>query len=299
MSKAHFIVAVAVLASAGCATSSQPCAEGKLVDSESGPICVFRRDSALVIEGGFECPSSFGHRFDTERAIACSQRPIQALPSSLCVEIGDGCDTAMRLRPDTASDGDETNVCQQTCAVPADCVPGGDPLPVQDEDNFACNDGVCEDLGCNDDAECAGSFAEPEMWNCRAVPGVDSPRKQCVELCDDDADCGREFDVTGHSPFSCVDQVCAYTGCVSDEACGESWVCADRGEGAAYCYLPCETVADCQAEIDVLSMTELPPSWGDVSWACVEGYCETYVTGCDADADCDTGNDGTFRCDIR
>lgn len=57
-------------------------------------------------------------------------------------------------------------VCNFTCQVPADCVMNG-ALPINDADNFTCENGFCVNLGCLSDAEC--SAYNPATPLCRPL----------------------------------------------------------------------------------------------------------------------------------
>lgn len=297
------VLALALAAQSGCARTSLLCESGELVDSESGPVCVFHRDSPLVIEGGFECPVSFGYRFETANAITCSQRPLTALPYSVCREIED-CVPMTVLTPTRKRDGSATNQCLQTCTEPKDCTSGEIRDPDgwdMSTDNFACVEGVCEYLGCNDDLECMGWDADPARSHCRDVPG---DGRRCVALCDEKADCNDSSLPPQYATGDCIDEVCVYTGCVSDESCAPSMVCVDTGTGRKACNYACEAAVDCEVKLaaDGLALDD-DRGLRDVSFACVDGWCETRVTGCRDDADCSSGAGSfdrrTWRCDVH
>ncbi len=59
--------------------------------------------------------------------------------------------------------GLQFNNCVRPCADVSECVAG---LPAYDSDNYACTGARCRYLGCNDSAECQGSF-QTGAWECR------------------------------------------------------------------------------------------------------------------------------------
>ena len=100
-------------------------------------------------------------------------------------------------------------VCKKSCAVPKDCCPPGAPascpttLPLK----FGCENQICKQLECVDDAECG-------TQKCVGVDGS----KRCVSACIDNAGCtapalcdGKSDDgavsfcVVASEPFKCVD----------------------------------------------------------------------------------------------
>jgi len=138
------IGSLAVLASCGDAGSnaaSDACEQGMLIESGAGQVCVFRRDQALVIEGGFDCPEPFEFRFDTPSSIACSPHALDRLPAEVCAELPESCDSAEH-GPQAGAGGESDS--GSTCGRPAgtfdatyqlrsgDCgeVISTDPMPI-------------------------------------------------------------------------------------------------------------------------------------------------------------------------
>jgi hypothetical protein len=106
--------------------------------------------------------------------------------------------------------------CVQRCAAPADC---GSPAPLVDEDNYACNQGACQWIGCRTSQECVDTFQAPG-WVCEPspVPGVPN---NCARVCGQAADCAQAgasaaYDVDN---YACVAARCLYTGCNSTAEC--------------------------------------------------------------------------------
>jgi hypothetical protein len=55
--------------------------------------------------------------------------------------------------------------CIEACSSPADCASGA---PSVDEDNWACEAGLCRYLGCTGDGECQATFGSSGgAWLCR------------------------------------------------------------------------------------------------------------------------------------
>jgi hypothetical protein len=115
--------------------------------------------------------------------------------------------------------------CVKTCSSAIDCE---QPSPLFGSDNYRCNNGGCEWLGCNTTAECTEVYRD-ERYICDSFPGV--PNKTCYLPCSSRNDCG-----TPTSPaydadnYDCVSSQCVYRGCNNANECQTSfpsltWVC--------------------------------------------------------------------------
>jgi hypothetical protein len=112
--------------------------------------------------------------------------------------------------------------CAVACNAPADCaLPGG---AAWDEDNWACDGGACNYLGCTSDDECAPSMV------CRDHPGVlelllgyDAP--SCVPACTSAADCDLGAEPTTADNYACEDGGCRWIGCLDDAECPGTQIC--------------------------------------------------------------------------
>jgi len=83
----------------------------------------------------------------------------------------EGCNTDGECAASLAATGKEWKcvenswgfpICTMTCQSPADCV-YVDNVATFDADNYACENGFCRYLGCNDDVECAAVYAYAEQ----------------------------------------------------------------------------------------------------------------------------------------
>ena len=126
--------------------------------------------------------------------------------------------------PPTDAASPHTAFCQRGCAVAADCA---SPSPLYDASHYACESGACRYLGCNDDAECASTFAS-SAYVCRAVmpPDVGLPiptaARNCVLGCASASDCATSaaFDADN---YRCDVDACVYTGCNTDAECASTF----------------------------------------------------------------------------
>ncbi len=118
--------------------------------------------------------------------------------------------------------------CLLACSAPADCVrldlfAGDDDM---DENNYLCQGGMCRYQGCLSTAECGVAFGN--SFYCTDVyhTGV----KACSEKCAGEGlveECVVDHDDPSYDDdnYQCVVQTCFYTGCNSDEECGDGRVC--------------------------------------------------------------------------
>jgi hypothetical protein len=118
--------------------------------------------------------------------------------------------------------GSAVKSCVYACTSPADCStqPAGG---VWDADNYACQNGGCVYIGCNDDAECAATYPG---WVCRSGDGTSM--KWCFPTCSTVADCPVNGPANDADNTVCRNGLCFSTGCNSDAECsasGGSYVC--------------------------------------------------------------------------
>lgn len=115
--------------------------------------------------------------------------------------------------------------CVRTCGAPADCAT---PSAAYDADNYACVAGLCEYRGCNDDAECASTFADARYVCRRAQPpdtGLPLPtaERNCVLGCATASDCSTASAAFDADNYACVETACVYRGCNDDAECAASF----------------------------------------------------------------------------
>jgi hypothetical protein len=104
-----------------------------------------------------------------------------------------------------------------------DLFPGDDDM---DENNFECTDGMCNYLGCISTMECVLTYGDSYVCNDVHHTGV----PQCFNKCDESGDvtsCIEDHDnpALDSDNYDCVLQTCFYTGCNSDDECGDSKKC--------------------------------------------------------------------------
>lgn len=115
--------------------------------------------------------------------------------------------------------------CTRRCTTESDCATTS---PAFDADNYRCDGGFCEYLGCNDDPECAAAFPTGDYVCAEAEPvdtGLPLPvaLRNCVQRCAIDADCdlgSAAWDTDNHE---CVGGVCRYRGCNDDAECAATF----------------------------------------------------------------------------
>jgi len=158
----------------------------------------------------------------------------------------------------------EINACVKTCETDTDCCDpdvGTCPNPVN---YIRCQAGVCREVGCNGDAECAVLAREGETFRCVAdVTG----ERNCEKVCSNDDQCfvstcppaegpdcpserGRRYPLRR----SCVAGLCVNDGCEAESDCdfqrntsyGE-WRCIEAvvEARASYCARVCRAREDC------------------------------------------------------
>jgi hypothetical protein len=179
------------------------------------------------------------------------------------------------------------NVCVVACQTAADCpYPGVAAGGVYDANNWECQEGRCQWMGCLNDAECA---ADPSFdyapTSCVSLLGGFT--KSCLADCATPADCPMagvtDFRYDADN-YACKDGHCSWEGCKSDAECaaslgatGKEWKCADNSWGFPVCTMTCKVPADC---------VYIPNSamFDSNNYECNEGFCRHL--GCLNDAEC-------------
>jgi len=105
--------------------------------------------------------------------------------------------------------------CFRSCLAAEDCVLS---VPAHDLDNYACTDGICEYLGCNNDAECR---ITPDFAH-YVCTGQFTLVPMCMPGCLSPGDCDMGAPAYDADNYDCTDGVCVYAGCNSDEECNLS-----------------------------------------------------------------------------
>jgi hypothetical protein len=183
-------------------------------------------------------------------------------------EGGEGGEAGMPGRTDTAV----INECSTRCDSEADC---GFDTPLNDADNYRCEDGLCVPLGCLGDEECD---SERPGFVCRSLPG--HPRPSCVRACESASDCSAGSPALDDDNFECDDGACAYSGCTGDAECEDllgtpEATCADPGDGLRGCFAVCEDAGDCPLALPIGTAE---------NFRCDDGLC--IYLGCQGDTEC-------------
>jgi hypothetical protein len=105
------------------------------------------------------------------------------------------------------------SACIRACSVPADCAT---PLPSNDADNFRCTNGGCDYAGCNDTAECEGTY--PGM-TAVCADGAGTGVRVCTPTCTTLEDCSLGGVAVDADNYRCDNGLCVYLGCRSDSEC--------------------------------------------------------------------------------
>jgi hypothetical protein len=177
--------------------------------------------------------------------------------------------------PDAPPPPPPTPACYATCATVADCDFGN---PINDADNYECDEGVCRYTGCNSTQECVDTFMST-AYACGTVPGIVLP--SCLKTCSGAADCATVSPAYDADNYQCTGGLCEYIGCHGDQECTDSfgggYGCHEPGGFPfAVCVPQCGTPADC---------VFAPGSLYDVdNYACESGYCQWI--GCNATSEC-------------
>jgi hypothetical protein len=105
--------------------------------------------------------------------------------------------------------------CFKSCLMSQDCALS---VPAHDEDNWACTDGICEYLGCNNDAECR---ITPDFAH-YVCTGQFTLVPMCMPGCFTPEDCDMGAPAYDADNYDCTDGICVYSGCNTDEECNLS-----------------------------------------------------------------------------
>jgi hypothetical protein len=217
---------VSVFVLLGCSSSSTPdlCgADGHYDEVMGAQLCAYSQ--AIVIEGGFRCPSALPYRIDLEGAAICSDRMLgrDDLPDELCRRIDRTCG-----RPDAGLvlDGGATDGGAPTC-------------PSSIEEGTACElegqscGGPCTDV-CS---FCNVAVCEGGVWTRLEV--FPAPCFDCGEAlrCQQDVEYCEVFTGGAAPGFVSYDCVPAPAACEGEASCacidvpGGAGACNDSGDG--------------------------------------------------------------------
>lgn len=172
-------------------------------------------------------------------------------------------------------------VCLGSCTVAADCVEPN-AVDLVDEDNYACDTGVCRWLGCNSDAECLAGYL------CRHIEGA---LPLCYPPCSVPGDCafaGSEGTAYDDDNYACESGVCRWQGCNTDAECqafDSNHVCHTATPTLDLCRRSCTTAADCDEGAGSV--------YDANNYTCEAGVCRWL--GCASDDECVTDDLGA-RC---
>jgi hypothetical protein len=175
-----------------------------------------------------------------------------------------------------APDGTSFPECTKSCGTRDDCA--WDVTPAYGADNWECNGGECDYLGCLSDGECDAAYA------CRAFDGR---FPICVQRCGPTLPCAEE---NGPDPildadnYQCVDGACRWLGCLSSDECierhGAGWECVGQFGVVPGCYRRCAGASECGAED---------------YYACVDSFCVVSCTSTSC-ADWTLWGPGVYEC---
>ena len=271
-----------------------------------GLLCAFsagcKGDRGLVASPGGSPPGAFGEVKSTDVAQG-GPPPVYVIPDVVGQDHGQGADdSGGTFQEQWASLANGNwNTCMALCTTPSDCVNDSiSPDVAFDEDNWACQDGVCAYLGCSSDQECYESYLGVSGdWECHDT-GVGMSFCFRTVLCETPVDC-----VVGYwkhpdaapansdeNNWACQDGECRYLGCQTDDECAavevadEEYQCSDvLGGGiigwADGCRKVCSAPADCIPK----HIGEPHPVEDEDNWGCQDGLC--YYLGCVSDAECE------------
>lgn len=168
--------------------------------------------------------------------------------------------------------------CRTECTTPADCVIDNAP-PHVDEDNYACNAGACEYLGCLNEGECDALGMNADTFTCYRAPGFSI--SLCVRQCTAVSDCVGQgaSGAQDEDNYECDDGACLYLGCNDDDECVTSLGAGARCVEAEtpFCAQGCEEPVDCVSELATAPYDE-------DNFECVDGTCRHL--GCLDDDEC-------------
>lgn len=106
--------------------------------------------------------------------------------------------------------------CVLACSTPSDCALA---TALNDADNYRCNGGACEWLGCNTDDECRSTFQDQRY---RCVRRAEWPYPNCERTCTAPSDCASTQPAYDADNYRCNAGRCEYTGCRSDVECQQT-----------------------------------------------------------------------------
>ena len=116
----------------------------------------------------------------------------------------------------TTEPGYSLKRCVTKCAVAADCVPFSGTL--YDEDNWACNTGLCRYLGCKTSQECLDAHPGTNYVCTPSLAAGDG----CLRTCSAAADCKlANFSLYDEDNFICKAGLCESLGCNSTQECDD------------------------------------------------------------------------------
>jgi len=127
-------------------------------------------------------------------------------------------------------------LCLTKCAEVVDCLPSTYAGTAFDNDNYACEGGICRYLGCMSDEECTDSYkvaGEPRTFEC--VEGNEGVGV-CMASCFSPIDCvpAGSNAIVDSNNWACQEFHCVYKGCQSTAECEDvyqyspqDWVCSD------------------------------------------------------------------------
>ena len=127
-------------------------------------------------------------------------------------------------------------LCLTKCAEVVDCLPSTYAGTAFDDNNYACEGGLCRYLGCMSDEECTDSYkvaGEPRTWEC--VEGNEGVGV-CMASCFSPIDCvpAGSNEILDSNNWACQESHCVYKGCQSTDECEkvyqyspQDWVCSD------------------------------------------------------------------------
>jgi hypothetical protein len=201
------------------------------------------------------------------------------------LDINDGSDTdipteetdgSLETEDNTETEYQHIPYCQVACQTVADCDLS---IPYLDLDNYTCNDGYCQYLGCNSDQECqyAGDYV------CRDQGYGTS---FCLPACQTVADCDFGTANMDSDNYSCEDGICVYQGCNSDAECQAlgDYLCRSLDGGMPACYQACSTPDDCDSGVAYMDAD---------NYVCPDDFC--IYLGCNSDEECATVGDYICR----
>jgi hypothetical protein len=117
-----------------------------------------------------------------------------------------------------AAEGATVPECIPACHTPADCVPSGNTIVLDNAAHYACTSGMCVWLGCASTAECSAALQTTKV-SCEQPAGA--PAKTCVPTCTTANDCAMQSGgpLYNASHYACTAGRCQWLGCKSTAEC--------------------------------------------------------------------------------